>query len=151
MTRSGAPLIEHLERVAEEVPPEARALAYLHDALERGERAAEELRELGLSDEELTVISLLTRGQGDPYKTYVMRIARARGRSGSLARTIKRADLEDHLHQRRSAAPAPDYGWALDQIAAATAPEPVRAARRPDGRTRRDRSGGARGPARRAA
>jgi len=119
--RSGEPLIEHVERVARAVPLEARALAYLHDVLEHAGRAGEELHELGLSEEEVAVIVLLTRAQDESYRVYVMRIARADGRAGRIARTIKLADLDDHLRHRRGRAGAPNYAWARQQVTAAQA------------------------------
>jgi hypothetical protein len=116
--RSGEPLINHVERVAGDVPPPARAVAYLHDVLERVHGAGEELRELGLSDEELSVLGLLTRHPDELYSVYVMRIAHRDGRVGRIARTVKLADLDDHLRQRARAG-APDYAWAREQIVAA--------------------------------
>ena len=116
LTRSGEPLIEHVERVARAVPPHARALAYLHDVLERADRASEELLELGLTDEEGSVLALLTRRPTESYKKHVMRIARADGRTGQIARTIKLADLDDHLNHIRIRRRTPDYAWAREQL-----------------------------------
>ena len=118
LTRLGEPVIEHVERVAGAVPAEARALAYLHDVLERADACSEELVELGLSDEERSVLALLTRRPDEPYRAHVMDIARAEGTIGRLARTIKAADLDDHLRQRQVAAGAPSYAWAREKIAA---------------------------------
>lgn len=119
MDRSGEPLIDHVERVAGGVPPPARALAYLHDVLERVDGAGEELRELGLSENDLSVLGLLTRSSDEPYSVYVMRIAQRNGRVGRIARILKLADLDDHLRQRRVRAGAPNYAWAREQIVAA--------------------------------
>jgi (p)ppGpp synthase/HD superfamily hydrolase len=116
LSRAGEPLIDHVQRVAEAVPVEARALAYLHDVLERAEHPCEQLRRLGLNNHESCVLALLTRRPKESYKRYVMRIARAPGEPGRIARTIKLADLDDHLRQRRVAARAPDYAWARQTI-----------------------------------
>lgn len=116
LTRSGEPMIEHLERVAAAVPGDLRGLAYLHDVLERVDRAAEDLAELSLGVDERAILNLLTRGPAEPYRTYVMGIARARGRLGRAARTIKLADLDDHLRHRPPGARAPNYTWARQQI-----------------------------------
>jgi hypothetical protein len=89
LTRLGEPVIEHVERVAGAVPAESRALAYLHDILERADVCNEELLELGLSDDEQSVLALLTRRPDEPYRVYVMGIARAEGTIGRIARTIK--------------------------------------------------------------
>ena len=118
VTRTGEPLIEHVERVAGAVPPEARALACLHDVLERANPSSEELRELDLSDAEWRVLALLTRGSRESYKLYISRIARAGGKAGAIARTIKLADLDDHLRHRQPRARTPDYSWARRTIVA---------------------------------
>jgi hypothetical protein len=118
LTRVGEPVIEHVERVAGAVPPEARALAYLHDVLERADAGGEELLELGLSDDERSVPALLTRRPDEPYRAHVMGIARAEGTIGRSARTIKLSDLDDHLRQRQVAPGAPCYAWAREKIAA---------------------------------
>jgi len=115
--RSGEPLMEHVERVASAVPADVRAIAYLHDVLEWSNGAMEEVRELGLGETELTALALLTRRSRETYKAYIMRIARARGAPGTIARAIKMADLNDHLRQRRIER-SPDYAWAREQIQA---------------------------------
>lgn len=123
VSRSGEPLIEHVERVARAVPADVRALAYLHDVLDRADGAVdEELRELEMSDEDRRVLALLTRRPEESFRVYVMRIARADGRVGRIARTIKLADLDDHVRQRRVGARARDYAWARRQIAASQRP-----------------------------
>jgi hypothetical protein len=117
ITRTGESMIEHLDRIASFVPEDLRALAYLHDVLERVDGAENELAELMLNVEERAILDLLTRGPEEPYRTYVMRIARARGRLGRAARTIKLADLDDHLrHRRPGGRGAPNYEWARQQI-----------------------------------
>lgn len=115
--RSGEALIEHVERVAAAVPEDVRALAYLHDVLERSDGVIEELCELGVDDMELVVLSLLTRRPDETYKTYIMRIARAEGHPGCIARVVKLADLDDHLRQRRVPR-SPNYAWARERILA---------------------------------
>lgn len=77
----------------------------------------EDLRELGLDDIELTVLSLLTRRPDERYMAYIMRIARAEGDPGRIARTVKLADLDDHLRQR-PVRRSPDYAWGRERILA---------------------------------
>jgi hypothetical protein len=60
VTRAGEPLIGHVERMAHSVPAHDRALAYLHDVLERAEGAAAQLVKLVLTDDERSVPSLRT-------------------------------------------------------------------------------------------
>lgn len=116
LSRAGEPLIDHVQRVAEAVPAEGRALAYLHDVLERVEHPGEQLSTLALNPHESSVLALLTRRPKESYRRYVMRIARADGEAGRMARAIKLADLDDHLRQRRVPARAPDYAWAKQMI-----------------------------------
>jgi hypothetical protein len=114
--RRGDPLIKHVERVAQAVPPDVRALAYLHDILEHA--GPSELSELALTDQEWDVLGLLTRRQSESYKLYVLRITRAAGTAGAIARAIKLADLDDHLRHRQHRAQAPNYTWARRQVRA---------------------------------
>lgn len=116
LNRFGEPMVDHLERVAGAVPSEVRALAYLHDVLERSETTADDLRAIGLTRAERAVLQLLTHRPDETYETYVSRIARARGSRGRLARLIKLADLDDHLRHSHIPAGAPDYAWARRQI-----------------------------------
>lgn len=102
---SGAPVLWHLRRVARSTPPEARAVAWLHEAFESTPVSEQELLEGGLTNDELRALRLLHRAT-DPcstrtYLAHVDRIMRAAGRSGVLARMVKVADLEDRcLHPR---------------------------------------------------
>jgi hypothetical protein len=114
-TRHGLSLVDHVERVAAAVPPDARALAFLHDVLERTPTEIETLRHDGLSELELTSLELLTRAPTESYELYVLRIAHAPGPAGRLARTVKHADLDDHLGRPR-ALDDPPYAWARRHI-----------------------------------
>jgi hypothetical protein len=123
-TRSGRPLIDHVERVAAAVPADARATALLHDVLERTPVPVERLRHDGLDGRELAALALLTRAPGESYEVYVLRLARAPGAAGRLARTVKLADLDDHLREPHTAG-APPYRWARRRV--------LRACRQQDG------------------
>ena len=108
---SGAPLIDHIRRVAAAVPGEARVVAWLHEALERTSISEEELLSTGLSHDELRAIRLLTRDTNSRsntrYLAHVKRIARAGGAGAHVARCVKRADLADRALNR----PTPSDGW----------------------------------------
>lgn len=115
-TRSGALVLDHLERVAAAVDPSARSIAWLHDLFERSDVRAEELRGLGLTAVELDALRLLTRDPAESYELHALRIAHAPGRAGQLARQVKLADLDDHVH--RPPLPGdPPYAWARRHIA----------------------------------
>jgi uncharacterized membrane protein YccC len=114
--RFGDPVIDHVERVAAAVPSDARVTALLHDLFERCPTAGRRLRDKGLSPTELEALQLLTHAAGEPYETYVRRIADTPGPAGRLARIVKLADLEDHLAHPSIPADAPPYAWAREQL-----------------------------------
>jgi hypothetical protein len=114
--RCGEPIVEHVERVAASVPEDARAVAFLHDVLERTATSADELREQGLGEVELAALDLLTRPPDEPYELYCLRIAWAHGEAGVLARTVKLADLDDHIARYPQPPDAPPYAWARRHI-----------------------------------
>jgi hypothetical protein len=117
--RFDEPVIEHVERVAARVPPQARAVAFLHDVLEWTSTGVDELRAQGLTPLEQTALELLTRAPGESYELYALRIAWAGGEAGAIARTVKLADLDDHLAHTASPHGAPPYGWARRHIVVA--------------------------------
>ena len=128
LDRYGVPLMHHVRRVAAEVPAEAQAVAWLHEALEWSPVSADQLRRAGASDDEVAAVELLTRDTGDDeaYEAHIRRIAEAPGRPGDLARTVKRSDLLDRIrHQHdasdRSAPARPSYRSALERLATRTA------------------------------
>lgn len=115
-TRSGEPVFEHLERVAAAVAPAACATAWLHDLLERSDVGVDELRAQGLTAVERDALGLLTRSEAESYELYALQIAHAPGPAGDLARLVKLADLDDHMH-RTALDGDPPYAWAYRHIA----------------------------------
>ena len=106
--------MEHLERVAAAVPPDAQTVAFLHDVLEHTATSSLDLEALGLRPVELEAVGILTRGAAESFEAHALRIAYAKGEAGRLARAVKLADIEDHLaHDRRSTRP---YQWARCHI-----------------------------------
>jgi len=134
-TRHGEALSRHLERVAARVPPEAAVTAWLHDLGERGNASVHELMARGITPTELAALELLTRTDGEDYGLDIARIARADGETGWLARTVKLAELADHLERIPAyAAAARPYRSARDELERAQAKrdrrdEPARPAR----------------------
>jgi hypothetical protein len=114
--RFGDPVIDHVERVAAVVPPDARVTALLHDLYELCPTTRRRLRGKDLTRTELEALELLTHAEGEPYEVYVRRIVDAPGPAGRLARTVKLADLEDHLAHPSIPADAPPYAWARAQL-----------------------------------
>lgn len=123
-TRFGDSVIGHLKRVAAAVPPEARATAWLHDLFELTAVGRPQLRTRGLTEAEGSALELLTRGADEPYDAYVVRIADAPGRAGWIARTVKFADLDDHLAHGWVPPGAPPYAWARRRVLERMAIEP---------------------------
>lgn len=94
---TGEPYINHPFRVAGRVKIKARISAALHDVIEDTKVTAEDLRRWGVSEEDLIILDLLTRRDGETYNEFIERIACAPGETGKLAREIKLADIEDNL------------------------------------------------------
>lgn len=116
-TPQGESLVRHLERVAARVSSAAQATAWLHELGECGLACVHELLARGITPVELTALELLTLAEGENYGLYVRRIARAPGPAGELARTVKLAELSDHLeHLPASSALARRYRQAREQI-----------------------------------
>jgi hypothetical protein len=111
-------LLSHIERVASSVPEWARAVAWLHEVLERSDMSEEALLRQGLSSDELRALRLLSREDSYSDRAYlghIELIARAGGTAGRLARAVKSADLEDRQRHPlvRSNGWSPPYGSAL--------------------------------------
>jgi hypothetical protein len=118
----GTPVIRHVQRVASTVTEEARAVAWLHEALERTAVTERELLVAGLTSDELRALRLLNRttdSRSDHrYLAHLELIAHAAGDSGRLARIVKTADLKDrclHPHVRRDGW-SPPYARALQLL-----------------------------------
>ena len=118
-TRHGSLMSEHLERVAAAVPEEARAVAFLHDVLEKTETSVEELDISGLTPVEREALDLLTRAVDESFDLHALRVAHASGVAGRIARAIKLADLEDHIGENVHTRDEPPYAWARQHILAA--------------------------------
>jgi hypothetical protein len=95
----GASVLAHIARVARETPTEARALAWLHEALGRGAATEQELLAIGVSIDELRALRLLTwpswTRSVDVHLAHARLIAHAAGWSGAAARLVTMADLRD--------------------------------------------------------
>jgi hypothetical protein len=104
-TPQGDSLVRHLERVAARVSSAAKATAWLHELGESGLACVHELLARGITPVELAALELLTLAEGEDYGLYVRRIARTPGPAGELARTVKLAELSDHLEQLPASSP----------------------------------------------
>jgi hypothetical protein len=99
--RDGTLLIDHVRRVAAAVSGEARAVAWLHEALEHTSIPEQALLAEGITHDGLRAIRLLTHVFDPPsdasYLAHLEGIARARGPGADIARAVKRADLTDRV------------------------------------------------------
>jgi hypothetical protein len=119
LTRHGSPLTDHVERVAAAVPDAARTVAFLHDVLEKTETRLDDLCRRGLTPVERAALELVTRRDGETFERHTLRIGDAEGRAGAIARSVKLADLEDHIGLRDDANNEPPYQWARRHVLAA--------------------------------
>ena len=107
---AGAPLIDHVARVAASVTSDARVAAWLHEVFEYTPTSEEDLLAEGVSTEELRALRLLTRDRASRSSTrylgHVRLIADAVGPGADIARQVKHADLVD-----RAAHPTGVGGW----------------------------------------
>jgi len=115
----GTPVIRHVQRVADTVTEEARAVAWLHEVLGWTAVSERELLVAGLTSDELRALRLLnrpTQSRSDlRYLAHLELIAQAAGGSGRLARIVRTADLRDrclHPHVRRDGW-SPPYSRAM--------------------------------------
>jgi hypothetical protein len=118
LTRHGSPMTDHVERVAAAVADDARAVAFLHDVLEKTGTRLDELRTRGLTPIEGAALDLLTRRDGETFERHTLRIGDGDGPAGAIARSVKLADLEDHIGLARDASPRPPYKWARRHVLA---------------------------------
>jgi hypothetical protein len=112
----------HLRRVARNAPPDARSVAWLHEALDAGTVSEADLLREGLTADELRALRLLgtlpwARSTGG-YLARLDLIVRAQGHGGQLARAVAIADLEDRCAHPLPAAGAwsPPYEQGLQQL-----------------------------------
>jgi hypothetical protein len=118
---AGEPIVQHLERVAASVPAEAKTVAYLHDVLEHSDASIADLEAEGVTPVELEAVELLTRDPDESFQAHTLRITYAKGPEGRLARTVKLADIDDHLSRGGSIPSHRPYGWARRRVAAGRA------------------------------
>jgi (p)ppGpp synthase/HD superfamily hydrolase len=118
----GAPLIDHIRRVAAAVPKQARVVAWLHEALEHTVISEEQLLAQGLTHDELRALRLLTRDMNSRsnarYLAHIERIARACGAGADVAQCVKRVDLADRTlnPQTRTDGWSPPYELGLEVL-----------------------------------
>ena len=95
--KSGKPYILHPIRVSESLSDvKCKILAVLHDVLEDCEITADELVEMGIPQELVDRLLLLTKQKGERYFDYIDRV-----KQDDLTRQVKLADLKDNMDLTR--------------------------------------------------
>lgn len=93
----GVPYIWHLIRVARKLKNRnEKLLALLHDVIEDTDTSIEEIKALGVCDEIIEALDLLTHKENVPYEEYIRDIS-----TNPLAKTVKLADLADNSNAER--------------------------------------------------
>lgn len=97
LDKGGEPYIDHPLHVAEDMDTEEETcVAILHDVLEDSDFTADDLREIGMSEEVVAAVELLTHDEAIDYFDYIRAV-----RESPLAAKVKRADLEHNLDPDR--------------------------------------------------
>ena len=96
--KGGHDYIEHPLRLMDAVTsPEEKIVAILHDVLEDTCYTAGDLKKLlGISDEIVDALKLLTRKRGENYMEYIRKLS-----DNPLAVAVKLADLKDNMNLDR--------------------------------------------------
>ena len=89
LDKSGIPYVNHPLHLAEQMETEDETVvALLHDVMEDCGKTPDDLRALGISEQAVAALELLTHKHGTPYLDYVRALAK-----NPVARAVKRADL----------------------------------------------------------
>ena len=96
--RSGRPYILHVLKVVMGCRPDddAMTVAALHDVVEDSPMTLDDLRGLGFAEEIVGAVDAISRRDGETYEDYIERVV-----PNSLARRVKRVDLEHNMDVRR--------------------------------------------------
>lgn len=96
--KTGSPYIEHCRRIVDAVDTlDGKAIAYLHDVLEKGDGwSRDRLEAAGFGSSIVSAVDAMTRRPDEDELTFVRRAA-----ANPLALPVKRADLADNIWQAR--------------------------------------------------
>lgn len=94
---AGINYIEHLKKVASFLnSDEEKAAAYLHDILEDTLLTEKDLLEMGIPNDIVIAVKVLTKEKGETYTKYIERI-----KENKLACKVKIADLKHNMDLSR--------------------------------------------------
>lgn len=99
---AGVDYIEHPKAVANLVnSDEEKAIAYLHDVLEDTYITEKDLLQMGIPNNIVLAVKVLTKEKNEPYTKYIERV-----KENKLASTVKIADLQHNMNLSRIANPS---------------------------------------------
>jgi (p)ppGpp synthase/HD superfamily hydrolase len=99
---AGVDYIEHPKSVANLVnSDEEKAVAYLHDVLEDTYITEKDLLQMGIPNNIVLAVKVLTKEKNEPYTKYIERV-----KENKLASTVKIADLQHNMNLSRIANPS---------------------------------------------
>ena len=99
---AGVDYIEHPKAVANLVnSDEEKAVAYLHDVLEDTSITEKDLLQMGIPNNIVLAVKVLTKEKNEPYTKYIERV-----KENKLASTVKIADLQHNMNLSRIANPS---------------------------------------------
>ena len=94
---AGVDYIEHPKAVANLVnSDEEKAVAYLHDVLEDTYITEKDLLQIGIPNNIVLAVKVLTKEKNEPYTKYIERV-----KENKLASTVKIADLQHNMNLSR--------------------------------------------------
>lgn len=94
---AGVDYIEHPKAVANLVnSDEEKAVAYLHDVLEDTYITEKDLLQMGIPNNIVLAVKVLTKEKNEPYTKYIERV-----KENKLASTVKIADLQHNMNLSR--------------------------------------------------
>jgi hypothetical protein len=109
---TGDPAWWHVARVAAHVPKEMAAVAYLHDLVQDNLTTFDHLADNGLTKLEFDALCLLTRDPAtETYASYIRLLETFPGPAGTIARTVRAAELEDDISRQSDMLMMLETGW----------------------------------------
>lgn len=104
--KGGAPYIFHPYHLAEQMDDEiSTCAALLHDVIEDTGVTAEDLSQMGIPDDVIDVVKILTHDKSVPYLDYIRQI---KSSGNKTAVKIKLSDLNHNSDPTRAVAPNPE-------------------------------------------
>lgn len=96
--KNGQPYILHPLTVASKLDTlELKVIGLLHDTIEDTDVTADYLIEMGIPEDLVKIVELLTKPKGEPYENYLRRV-----KENPMAKKVKLADLAHNTDASRA-------------------------------------------------